>query len=172
MLAISQRALFLSAFLLCCVLIATALYFQYVQGLDPCPLCIMQRIAVIGLGAIALLGALHNPGETGRRCYGLAMLLIASIGGTIAGRHVWLQHLPVDQVPSCGPGLKYILETLPLHEAFNMILRGSGECAETHWSFLGLSIPGWMLVIFSGFILFGLYLLLRPAAEQPAKTLS
>lgn len=170
MLPISQRTLFLTAFLLCCALIAAALYFQYVQGMDPCPLCIMQRIAVMGLGGIALLGTLHNPHTFGRRCYGLAMLLIAGIGAAIAGRHVWLQHLPADQVPSCGPGLEYILETLPLHEAFTMILKGSGECAETHWSLLGLSIPGWMFVIFSGFIVFGLYLLLRPATEPPATT--
>jgi len=167
MYAPSQRALFLTTFLFCGTLIAIALYFQYAQGLEPCPLCIMQRIAIIGIGSISLLGALHNPRTTGRRCYGLVILLIAGIGAAIAGRHVWLQHLPADQVPSCGPGLGYILETLPLNEALSMIFKGSGECAAIHWSLLSLTIPGWMLVIFSSLILFSLYLL-RPAAQGPA----
>ena len=141
-------------------MMGTALaYFQYYLQLEPCPLCIMQRVVVMSIAAVLLLAALHNPGGRGIRVYGVLVMLVAAIGAAIAGRHVWLQHLPPDQVPECGPGLDYILEVFPLSEALQMVLHGSGECAEVLWRFLGLSIPGWTLVAFSGFILYGLLIL-------------
>jgi disulfide bond formation protein DsbB len=94
--------------------------------------------------------------------------LIAGSGAAIAGRHLWLQSLPADQVPECGPTLDYILETFPLSKALQLVLHGSGECAKVEWQFLGLSIPGWTLIAFSGFILFGLMLLLRRRSSLPA----
>ncbi len=157
----TPRLLFLGGFAVCVALIAIALYFQYVMYLDPCPLCILQRVAVIALGVIFLAGALHDPARLGRRVYATLALLTAGIGAAIAGRHVWLENLPEDQVPACGPGLDYMLENFPLTRALEMILRGSGECAEVAWRFLGLSIPGWTLVAFIGFAAMALFLFFR-----------
>lgn len=154
----TPRLLFLGGFASCAALIAAALYFQYVMYLEPCPLCILQRVAIIALGVVFLAGALHDPGRTGRRAYAVFALLTAGIGAAIAGRHVWLENLPEDRVPACGPGFEYMLENFPLTRALEMILRGSGECAEVAWTFLGISIPGWTLVAFIGFA--GLSLLL------------
>lgn len=157
----TPRLLFFGGFAACAALIATALYFQYVMYLDPCPLCILQRVAVIALGVIFLVGALHDPRRFGRRVYATLALLTAGIGAAIAGRHVWLENLPEDQVPACGPGLDYMLENFPLMRALEMVLRGSGECAEVAWRFLGLSIPGWTLVAFIGFAAMSLFLFFR-----------
>lgn len=156
--SITPRKLFLLGFLASCALIATALYMQYALKQEPCPLCIFQRLFVMALGAVALLGALHNPGLLGRRVYAGFLALLALGGGAVAARQVWLQHLPADQVPECGPGLDYMLETFPLQETLNLVLRGSGECAEVGWTFLGFSIAEWMLVVFAGFLLYALIL--------------
>lgn len=157
-----QRPLFLASFLFCVALIATALYFQHGLGMDPCPLCIMQRLAVIGIGIVSLLAAVHNPSPLFLRIYALLVTVIAAVGAGIAARHVWLQGLPPDEVPACGPGLDYIMETFPLGEAMDMILRGSGECAAVSWRLLGLSMPGWTLVIFACYLLAGLAIALLP----------
>ncbi len=159
----SQRLLFLIAFLVCVAAMSGALVFQYVMYLDPCPLCIFQRVVVIALGLVFLVALLHNPETMGRKLYGVLTVLVSLVGIGLAGRHVWLQNLPPDQVPECGPGLDYYLDTLPILDVFRKVLSGSGECAETLWSFLGLSIPGWTLVMFIGFLVFGLYLLFTRA---------
>ncbi len=156
----SQRMLFLAGFLGCVVLIGTALYMQHVMGLEPCPLCILQRIAVIGMGAVLLVALLHNPAGWGRRVYAGATALAALFGLLTAGRNVWLQHLPPDRVPDCGPGLDYMLEVFPLSRTLEMVFSGSGECAEVKWTFLGFSIPEWMLLVFSVYFLASLYLTL------------
>ena len=156
---LSQRALFAAGTLLCAGLMAAALYLQHVLRLDPCPLCIFQRIFVIALGAVMLVAAIHDPRGTGRRVYGALVTLLAALGVAVAGRHVWLQHLPADQVPECGPGLEYMLDAFPLGEALSMVFRGSGECAEVQWTFLSLSIPEWTLLIFLGLTAFGIWLL-------------
>lgn len=160
-----QRWLFIYGFVLCASLLAMALYLQYVVGLEPCPLCIIQRVFVIVLGIILLVGAIHNPHVVGRRVYGVLTILPAAMGVAVAGRHVWLQHLPADQVPECGPGLEYMLDVFPLAEALKLIFQGSGECAEVQWTFLGLTVPGWTLVMFCGLLVFGLFLAFskRPA---------
>lgn len=144
----SQRWLFAAGSILCAALLATALYFQHVMGLEPCPLCILQRMFVIALGAVMLSAAIHNPGLLWRRLYAGIIFLLAVLGALVAGRHVWLQHLPADQVPECGPGLEYLLQSLPLTQALKMVFEGSGECAEVQWTFAGLSIPEWTLAIF------------------------
>jgi len=95
----------------------------------------------------------------GRKVYGALVLVLGVLGVAVAGRHVWLQHLPADQVPECGPGLEYMLDAFPLSETLSMVFRGSGECAEVQWTFLGASIPEWTLINFVGFAAFGVYLL-------------
>ncbi len=157
-----QRPLFFIVFLFCSALIAAALYFQHGLGMDPCPLCILQRIAVMAVGIIALLAALHHPHGLFLRLYGLFSTLAATAGAAIAGRHVWLQHLPEDELPACGPGLDYIMDTFPLLEAADIIMRGSGECANVSWTFLGLTMPGWMLLIFICMALASLAIVLIP----------
>jgi disulfide bond formation protein DsbB len=123
-------------------------YFQFVDNLEPCPLCILQRVMTLLVAIVLLMAVLHNPAQLGVRVYGVLAGLISMIGAGISARHVWLQNLPEDQVPSCGPGLNFMLENFPLSDAINMVLRGSGECAEVLWTFLGLSIPAWTLVAF------------------------
>ena len=147
----SFRAQFLLGFVLCAGLIAFAYHTQYrdVNPLDPCPLCIFQRIAFAALAAVFLLGGLHGPkGSGGRRAYGVLGLIAAAIGIGIAGRHVWLTHLPADQVPSCGPPLNFMMEANPLTDVIRKVLTGSGECAKVDWTFLGLSMPAWSLLCF------------------------
>lgn len=150
------RGVFLAGFLACLTMLLIAGYFQFIEHMEPCPLCIVQRILVLVAGVIFLLGAIHNPVTTGRRIYGFLLILAAGLGAAVSGRHVWLQSLPADEIPSCGPGLNFILENFPISQALDMVLRGSGECADILWTFLGLSIPGWTLVAFSLIILIGL----------------
>lgn len=143
---------FRTAFAICAfvvaALLAYAYYAQFELELDPCPLCIFQRVALIVVFVVALAAAIHNPRGGGRRVYG-ALAALAALGGVaVAGRHVWLQHLPPDQVPSCGPGLDYLLDTFPLSQTLRKVFTGSGECAEVHWRFAGLSMPEWTLIAF------------------------
>jgi disulfide bond formation protein DsbB len=123
-----------------------ALFAQYGLGLTPCPLCIFQRVAVILTGVAFLAAAVHDPARTGRLIYG-ALIGLAALGGVgVAGRHVWLQNLPPDQVPACGPGLDFMLDTFGLGEVVGMVLSGSGECADIDWSLFGLTMPAWVLI--------------------------
>ncbi len=154
----SQRMIFLGGFLICAGLMAAALYFQYAMKLEPCPLCIFQRLFVIGIGLILLAGALHNPGRLGRRIYGGFAALTAALGAGVAGRHVWIQNLPFDQQPGCGYSLNDMLDTFPLLKTLKLVLAGSGGCGQVTWSFLGLSMPNWTLIFFVGFIGLGLLL--------------
>lgn len=144
----SPRFTNLGIFLAALVAMLFALWLQYYQKLDPCPLCIFQRVAMLTLGLVGLLAFLHGPGRTGRRIYAGFTLLAALGGVAVAGRHVWLQHLPPEDVPACGPGLEYWLDTFPLHEVMIKVFHGSGECAVVDWTFLGLSLPTWTLAAF------------------------
>lgn len=143
---LQPRVGYFLGFLVCGGMIAFALYLQYFQGQEPCPLCILQRVAWIALGTVFLVAAIHGPALIGATVYGLLLVLIAGVGAAIAGRHVWLENLPRDQVPACGPDLDYMLRQFPLSETLRRVLSGTGECAEVGWTFLGLSIAGWSLV--------------------------
>lgn len=140
---------------ICAGLLGAGLYLQHVVGLEPCPLCIFQRVAFIALGLVFLVAALHGPGRTGAIVYAVFGGVSAIAGAGIAARHVWLQSLPADQVPACGPGLAYMLEQFPLMRMLENVLSGSGECAESGWQFLGLSIAGWSLI---WFVVLGAYI--------------
>ncbi len=144
----TPRVGYLLGFLITGGLIAYALYLQYYEYQNPCPLCILQRIVYIVLMVVFLIGALHGPGHKGAYAYSGLLTIVSVVGAGIATRHVWLQHLPKDKVPECGPGLGYMLDRFPLVEAFAKIFRGSGECAEVGWRMLGLSIAEWSLVWF------------------------
>lgn len=150
-----------------------ALFFlQRYMGFSPCPLCIFQRIGLMIMGGFALIAALLNPKSMALRLI-LWLGSLAGIGWAtiVAGRHVWLQHLPADQVPSCGPGLDYWIDTLPMQQVLKEVFAGSGECASIEWTFLGLSIPEQSLILFSILILTHLLILwriVRPATPNPS----
>lgn len=151
---------------------AFALYLEHGVGLTPCPLCIFQRIGLIGLGIISLIAFLHNPkSNLVKRLYALLGSLSILWSVSMAARHVWLQNLPPDKVPSCGPGLEYWLDTLPLKSVLNQVLTGSGECAAIDWTFLGQSLPVWSLLFFSLLLLVSLWQLLRKYPSKPVKRL-
>ncbi|WHP04671.1 disulfide bond formation protein B [Acinetobacter corruptisaponis] len=142
--------------------ISFALYLEHVQGLEPCPLCIFQRIGLIGMGLIALVAFIHNPISTAfKRFYALLATLSIGWSVAVAARHVWLQHLPPDKVPSCGPGLDYLVDALPMKAVLKEVLSGSGECAAIDWTFLGQSLPVWSLLYFSLILLICLWQLFR-----------
>ena len=151
----------LLAFAACAGLMAYALYAQYQLLLEPCPLCVFQRMSVIGMGIVFLIAGIHNSPGWGSRVYAALIGLISAAGAVVAGRHVWLQHLPADEVPTCGPGFNYIMDSFPIAEALSMIFKGSGECADIDWVFLGLSMPAWTLVWIVGLGLFGIWNSLR-----------
>jgi len=140
------RAGYFVGFFVSVGMIAFALYLQHFQGQEPCPLCVLQRVAWIALGVVFLIAATHGPARAGAAVYGLVLFVVAAVGAGVAGRHVWLQHLPRDQVPACGPDLDFMLQQFPLAETLRRVLSGTGECAETGWTFLGLSIAGWSLL--------------------------
>lgn len=145
--------------------LAFAYYLQFVHGLEPCPLCIFQRVAMAATGAVFLVAALHGPAGFGRRVYAALAALAAGAGAAIAGRHVWLQSLPEDEVPACGPGLDYLLDVMPWQDVLARILRGDAACADIDASFLGLSLPAWTLVAFVALALWAITILLLPTTE-------
>ena len=143
---------FLFGAVFCAPLLGYGFYLQYHDGQNPCPLCLVQRGFYFGLLFVFLAAAIHGPKKAGSIVYGLLGLLLSAGGGATAGRQVWLQHLPADKVPKCGPDLYFMLNNFPMSKTITNLLRGSGECAEVTWRFLGLSIAEWSLV---WFVLFG-----------------
>ena len=156
-----RRPAYFLGFLVCAGLMGWALWLQYGLGLDPCPLCSLQRLTVVAIGVVFLVAGLHNPGRTGAAVYAGLTFLIGAFGIVTAMRHVWIQSLPKGEVPACGMGLNYMLETLPLTEVLSKVFKGSGECAETAWIFLGLAIPSWTLVFFVAMIAAAIVLIRR-----------
>ena len=145
---LNKRTLYLIGFIDCLLLISYALYSEHVLGLEPCPLCVFQRIAVILVGFIFLVLAVFVPKTSVTKFISSMLITITSLSGAIiAGRHVWLQNLPPDKVPGCGPGLDFMVSTFPLSEVFEMVFSGSGECANVDWSFLSLSMPAWVMIL-------------------------
>lgn len=139
-------------------LMAYGLYSQYVDGLEPCPLCMTQRFFFCLIGFFAFAAIIHKQKQN---VYA-AFTSLSAIGGTAAaGRQVWLQHLPPDQVPACGPSLQYMLETFPIGDTFRALITGDGNCAEVVWSFLGLSMPEWALLWFVGLLVAGIWQTIR-----------
>ncbi|MDO4894828.1 disulfide bond formation protein B [Moraxella sp.] len=123
-------------------------YLQLHLGLDPCPLCIFQRIGLWAMSIFALLATLINPKSRMTRL----PLWLGGLAGTLWGlgvalRHTWLHYSP-SAVPSCGAGLGYWVETLPMREVLTVVLAGNGDCSMIDWSLLGLSIPAWTAVLF------------------------
>jgi disulfide bond formation protein DsbB len=144
-LSISRRPGNALGFLACVGLMAYALYAQHVLGLEPCPLCIFQRVCVIAVGVVFLVAALHDPGTRGARIYGALIALTALAGSLVSARHIWIQAQPPGTVAACGADLNYLLEIMPVTQVVTKVLTGSGECGKVDWTLLGLSMPWWVL---------------------------
>ncbi len=152
------RLQFLLGFLACCGMMAYAFYSQLVLHLNPCNLCVFQRIATIALGTVFLLGALTGPTSRGGKIiWSLIATLMAGAGMVVAGRHLWIQSLPADQVPSCGAPLHDLVQMMSWSKVFVKVFNGSGECAVINWRFLGLAMPAWVLICFVVLALWALY---------------
>lgn len=143
---VANRWLYLVGALVIAGLFGAALYLQYVLHHDPCPLCMIQRFIFIALGILFALATLHNPKRTGAKVYAVLIGLTALSGIGVASRHIWIQNLPKDEVPACGPGLDYMLENFPMSDVLKELMHGSGECAEKGWTFLTLTLPELSLI--------------------------
>jgi protein dithiol:quinone oxidoreductase len=163
-----RRTLNLAGFLACVALLAFALYAQFQLGLEPCPLCIFQRIGVAFTGVCFLLAAVHHPRGSGRYAYALLITLGALATAGLAARHVYVQHLPPGSLPSCGAPLAILLKFTPVFTLIKKVLTGSGECGEVNWRFLGLAMPTWVLLCALTLGALGLYANLRPRGS-PAR---
>jgi disulfide bond formation protein DsbB len=141
-----RRPVNCAGFLICAGLIAYALYAQLHLGLDPCPLCIFQRIGIAALGVVFLIAALHNPGRSGARIYAVLLAVAALTTIAVAARQLYIQHLPPGAIPSCGAPLSMMLKFMPLTTVIRKVLTGSGECGVVNWTFLGLAMPAWVLI--------------------------
>ncbi len=130
-------------------LLGVAFYMEYEMGLEPCPLCMLQRIMFFIVGVIALISFLHKS-RPAIKHYALAISIFSVLGAALSIRHIYLQNLPEELLPACLPGLSYMVEVFPWQEIMSAMIMGTGECGDVLWTFLGLSIPGWTLVAFAG----------------------
>lgn len=147
-------------FIVCVLMMLAAAYMEHVMKMIPCSLCITQRGFVVLTGLLALIAALHNPALTGRRAYATLGIISAILGACFAGRQLWLQSLPADQVPACGPGLSYMFEVFPFMDALKLLLQGDGNCAHVD-KILGLSLAAWTFMAFIALAGVNLYQLIR-----------
>jgi protein dithiol:quinone oxidoreductase len=162
---ISRRLLNCAGFVVCAGLLAYALYSQFHEGLEPCPLCIFQRIGVALLGLVFLVAALHDPRGRGRYGYALAIALAALVTGAVAARHLYVQSLPLGSLPSCGAPLAVLMKFMPVWQLIRKVLRGSGECGIVNWRFLGLAMPAWVLIFCAALGAAGVFANLRRAGS-------
>ncbi|MFT4172166.1 MAG: disulfide bond formation protein B [Rhodocyclaceae bacterium] len=158
----SNRFLFLGVFFVCAALLAIAFYLQLYKGIEPCPMCILQRYGLVACGLVALVAGLHNPQPRGLgpRIYGLLVVVGAVAAGGVSARQTWLQHNP-PSVSTCGPGLEYMVSRFPLGDVLPRVFQGAGDCSVVDWTMFGLSLAEWGLVTFTGLALFGLYQMFR-----------
>jgi len=143
------RPQYLAGFVACVGLLAFAYYVQFDLGIEPCPLCIFQRLAFIAMAIVFLAGALHDPQARGRRVYAVLAFVAACAGVGVATRHIWVQHQPPDPMAGCAPGWNYMVANFPISKTLQMAFTGSADCAEINWTFLSLSMPFWTLVCFA-----------------------
>jgi disulfide bond formation protein DsbB len=160
---VSNRVLFALGAAACAALLASGYYLQYVEGQEPCPLCLVQRGFYYGVGVVFAVGAVHGSATL---VYPIGSLLLALGGFGVAARQVWLQHLPPEQVPACGPDLLFMLQNLPIARTIEKLFTGSGQCAEVKWRFLGLSIAEWSAAWFAALALLAAVALIRSSRRR------
>jgi disulfide bond formation protein DsbB len=154
----------LSGFAASLSLLAYAYYAQFVLHLEPCPLCIFQRVGIFSIGLVFLIAAAHDPVGVAKRVYAALLALSALATSAVALRHLYIQSLPEGSVPACGASLDFMLKVFSLSEVLVKVLTGSGECAKVTWRFLGLAMPGWVLIAAVALGIFGLWVNLRRQA--------
>lgn len=160
----SSRPWFAAIFVACAGLLGFAIYLQEEVGLEPCPMCILQRYAFTALALVALAGAIHGPRRLPLKIYGVLLILLAIAGGGVAARQSYIQHYP-PVVSSCGTDLEFLVNTFPISQALPKIFAGSGDCAAVHWRLLGLSIAEWALVWFVLIVVFTIWFAFRRKAR-------
>ncbi len=159
----SYRSLNLFGLVVCAASLVFAIfYLERTLFLEPCPLCVLDRVVLVTLGVVFLIALTHNPGSLFAKLYGLISIILCITGIGLASRHIWLQNLPKDQVPECGPDLNFMLETLPILDVIKKTLTGSGSCADVSWTFAGLTIPEQTLILFVGLLILSVIQTLRP----------
>lgn len=152
--SLTFRSAAVISLLFCAAVFAAVFYLQFVVGLEPCPLCVMQRLPLLLIGLLSAgIAALPASALQWQRASAAICILAGIVGLGLAGRHMWIQSLPAELVPACGPDLGEMFAILPLGEALLLALAGDGNCAEVQWSFLGLSIPALAALAFGGLIL-------------------
>jgi protein dithiol:quinone oxidoreductase len=137
----------LAAALICFGMVAYAIYTEKFQGLLPCPLCMFQRVCIGALGAVFLVAGLHRAKAIGSAIYGILIFIAAGAATWVAARHVWVQHQPAGTVPACGAPLDNLLQMFPILEVIRKVMTGGGECGHVDWTFVGISMPGWVLIM-------------------------
>lgn len=157
----SSRKLFLAIFLFSAGALLAGVFIEHQFELEPCSMCVFQRVMFIGVALTALAAAIHGVKAAGRRVYAVLVLIFADLGAALAIRQLWLQQLPPEKVPTCPPSLDYMLDVLPFTEVLKVVLSGDGNCAEVVWTMLGLSIPGWSLICFVVIVSAGMVQLVR-----------
>ena len=138
-------------------------YLEGVLNLDPCPLCMVDRAILVVIALVSLIALVHNSSGVMRWVYTIVSSLFSMIGIGVAARHIWLQGLPPDQVPECGPDLTYMLEVFPLADVIKRIFTGSGQCAEVSWTFIGMTIPQQTLLLFILLLVLTVFAHCRPS---------
>ena len=163
--SLPPRVLFLALFAVCTGLLGFGLYLQHVVGVEPCPMCIMQRYAFVAVALVGLIAAIHGPGRIGVIVYSAILLLLSLVGGGVAAQQSHIQRQPPD-LAQCGPGIEYLVDTFGFAEALPMIFQGSGDCGSVSWTFLGLSIANWSLVCFIAVAIFAATMIVLAMREK------
>lgn len=164
---LAGRSGYFLGFLVSFGLVALALYLQQAYNLEPCPMCIFQRIAFMVLGVLFLVAAIHNPQAAAKKVYGALQFITAVVGAGIAARHIWIQANPDKVMSECGAGFDYVYETLPFRDFLNWVFKGTGECSAIDWTFLGLTIPQLSLIAFVGLAIYSIILIfLKPRSNS------
>ncbi|GAA0827657.1 disulfide bond formation protein B [Marinomonas arenicola] len=141
-------------------LLGAAFYMEYQMDLEPCPLCMLQRIAFLCIGVFSLVSAAVSS-ERVRKWLAGTVVVLSVLGAALAIRHLYLQNLPIDELPACLPGLSYMVDAFPWQDIAKAMIMGTGDCGEVVWTFLGLSIPGWTLIAFIGMAIVNLFIVFR-----------
>ena len=155
---LSGRLGYILGFLASFGLVALALHIQVRDNLEPCPLCISQRIAFMVLGVTFLAAALHSPAGIWRKIHGGLQFVVAAAGAGIAMRHIWVQNHADEVMAECGAGFDYIFERFPFRKAVELVFKGTGECSAIEWTFLGFTIPQLSLAAFTGLAMYAVFL--------------
>ena len=154
----NERKIDFLIFIACIILLGVAFFMQYIMGLSPCYLCITQRFFIAIIGLFSLLAFIHNRGS---KIYGLIVALSAFVGGYFASKQLWLQSLPPEKIPACGPPVDYLFDSFNVGEAIKILIQGDGNCAAVQWTFIGISIPGWSLICFIAIVILSVLKIIR-----------